>query len=120
MAEFQEVMRQWNRMCNVIDKTKYICSDAENGYICPMRDNGLCCKSISAQTDEDRANGEKIIMSWAAEHPEPVYPTWGEWLQSMGVAVLGSGMLSIHPAIAEQPIPAELAEKLEIEPKPQV
>ena len=22
---------------------------------------------------------EKHIMQWAAEHPEPVYPTWKEW-----------------------------------------
>jgi hypothetical protein len=23
---------------------------------------------------------EKIVMSWAAEHPEPKYPTWMEYL----------------------------------------
>lgn len=22
---------------------------------------------------------EKTIMKWAAEHPEPIYPTWKEW-----------------------------------------
>ena len=56
-------------------------------------------------------------MQWAAEHPDPVYPTWGEWLVKMGVAEIGSGMLGIQPAIAEQPIPADIAGKLGVKPK---
>jgi hypothetical protein len=79
VAEFQEVMKQWARMCNSVPgKSEYIsiCSDKESGYICPMKDCGLCNKPLSSQTDDDRIIGERIIMSWAAEHPEPVYPTW--------------------------------------------
>ena len=52
-----------------------------------------------------------------AEHPEPVYPTWGEWLIQIGVAQIGSGMLGIHPTMAVQPIPADIAQKLGLKPK---
>lgn len=44
-------------------------------------------------------------------------PTWQEWLIAIGVAEIGSGMLGIQPAIAEQPIPVGIAQKLGIEPK---
>jgi hypothetical protein len=124
VAEFQEVMRQWNRICNIIDKTKYICSDSENGYICPMRNNGLCNKSISAQTDSDWKDGEKMIMSWAAEHPEPVYPTWGEFFVKIG-GLAKKWKNATNPAweanmaigMFRAPIPADIAQKLGIEPK---
>lgn len=26
-----------------------------------------------------------MVTAWAAEHPEPVYPTWGEWLEAQGI-----------------------------------
>jgi hypothetical protein len=121
VAEFQEVMRQWNRICNIIDKTKHICSDSENGYICPMRNNGLCNKPISAQTDSDWRDGEKMIMSWAAEHPEPVYPTWVEYLVGIGV-IPHEIRLETADALMDthllKPIPADIAQKLGIEPVP--
>ena len=119
MAEFQEVMRQWNRMCNSVPdkKGQNICFDKQSGYICPMHTSGLCNKSISRQTDNDRVDGEKTIMLWAAEHPEPVYPTFREWLISIGVI----GQMYTHSVIADKlamtPIPADIAQKLGIEPK---
>jgi hypothetical protein len=128
VAEFQEVMRQWNRMCNIIDKTKYFCSDGVNGYICPMRNNGLCNKSVSCQTDSDWKDGEKMIMSWAAEHPEPVYPSWIDWLMANGVIPdsnsakhsMESGVRAATFYVTSKaftPIPADIAQKLGIEPK---
>ena len=110
VAEFQEVCKQWRRMC-AHGSEDYACAD------CKMYSSidESVCRGIP---DEDEAKViESFVMSWAAEHPEPVYPTWGEWLQEIGVAEVGSGMLSIHPAIAEQPIPADIAQKLGIESK---
>jgi hypothetical protein len=117
-------------MCNAIDKTKYICSDSESGYICPMRDKGLCGKSISELTHEDWTNGEKMIMAWAAEHPEPVYPTWARWLESMGLIeirwngpVLASMRIGVDdtdyiPIVKKllENIPADIAQKIGIPP----
>ena len=111
MAEFQEVMRQWKRMCDA-----YTTDDAVSCCKgCPMSGRG--CGSIYESGNADPDVIERETMSWAAEHPEPVYPTWGEWLVKMGVAEIGSGMLGIQPAIAEQPIPDDIAQKLGLEPK---
>ncbi len=68
-------------------------------------------------------------MSWAAEHPEPVYPTWGEWLISVGAArKIPTGIPFELPdrRIVDPPwetvvdtnthIPADIAQKLGIKP----
>lgn len=70
-------------------------------------------------------------MQWAAEHPEPVYPTWDEWQNS----VFPDAEIDITPCTFgsrdrlncffekkcstcnEQQIPADIAEKLGIKPK---
>ena len=56
---------------------------------------------------------EKIIMSWAAEHPEPVYPAWRDWLRDQ-YPMLGPYTMT---DILESPIPADIAEKLGLQPK---
>ena len=128
MAEFQEVMREWTRMCNAVpDKAEHrnLCSDNESGYVCPLRENGLCNLAIATQTNEDWAEGEHIIMSWAAEHPEPIYPTWGEWLDEMGVVGLEPSpryeenyqMVYFCKLKIDSPIPADIATKLGIKPQ---
>lgn len=116
MTDSVQAMKDWRRMCKFCSDEGM--ADGRHGCadVCPIGDNPVC-GDLQGATDRDIEDAAKAIEKWAEEHPEPRYPTWGEWLQSMGVAVLGSGMLSIHPAIAEQPIPAEMAEKLEIEPK---
>lgn len=112
MAEhsFQEVMRQFDRMC----KAHAGCVD------CPLAIKGTIktkC-SISSFVDESEYVMREI-MTWAAEHPV-VYPTWWEWLFSIGAVtrkvqpdvaamLIGTGLLD--------PIPADLAQKLGIEPK---
>ena len=109
MAEFQEVCKHLKRMCELY---------GNNCIECPLDDKDFCSLSAGDRTAETYKKAEEIIMSWAAEHPEPVYPTWGEWLMSIGV------INGIHPHGAidalgnlKQPIPAEFAEKLGIEPK---
>ena len=76
MAEFSEVMRQLNRLCSHYQNC------GESG--CPMFDE---CGNIGAHCSDLKHSYriEKTVMAWAAEHPEPQYPTWGEWLQSIGI-----------------------------------
>lgn len=68
MAEFQEVMRQRTRMCKSYSK----CGNC-----------GLdVFSSCSHYPDDKLEMAERIIMDWAAAHPEPRYPTWKEWAET--------------------------------------
>ena len=107
MAEFSEVMRQWRRFC----KSHNNCGE------CEFDGKGICGEAHL--TDIPYANIELRIMAWAAEHLV-VYPTWWEWLFSIGAVtrkvqpdvaamLIGTGLLD-H-------IPADIAQKLGIEPK---
>ena len=59
---------------------------------------------------------EKVITAWAAEHLEPVYPTWEEWLIMQGIIKENpNGVGWPMPKLFER-IPADTAEKLGIQP----
>ena len=103
MAEFQEVMKQWRRMC---EKNRIDCM-----RFCPICANPTCGELAEA-TDEDIRKAEDKVMAWAAEHPEPIYPTWYEYLSDYYRAAFGD--MSV---ISKQPIPADIAQKLGLEPK---
>ena len=57
--------------------------------------------------------GAKMKQYW-----EPQYPTWGEWLMSISVisGLFPKGAIDALGNL-KQPIPADMAEKLGIEPK---
>jgi len=81
----------------------------------------------SKMTDKDYDGIEQIVMTWAAANPEPVYPTWAEWLIEMGVLErrrykantddFGWRDVQATTPIAYKPIPADIAEKLGVKPK---
>lgn len=109
MAEFQEVMRQIGRLCAVSP-----CSED-----CPLKSE---CVHLSQAADSIHAERiERIVMKWAAEHPEhsePVYPTWHEWLSTtpfIEKVKCGNGTYKVFNW--KQPIPDDIAEKLGIELK---
>lgn len=112
MAEhsFQEVMRQYKRMCR--GKAYSACDFYK--FKMSLSQQMACLRFLK----EYPVEAEALVMNWAAENPEPVYPTWGEWLMSIGV------INGVHPYGAidalgnlKQPIPADIAQKLGIEPK---
>lgn len=120
MSEFTDVMRQARRMCEAQE-------DCES---CPLWNTAnFFCKLDTTCYSDDSAI-ENIVMKWAAEHPEPVYPTWREWQNST--------FMDAHTPIRPcefgskrrfkcdgktcyecklEPIPADIAEKLGIKPK---
>ena len=110
MAEFIEVARAKRRMCKAHTGE---CSE------CKLQEKCLLF-NVCAYSDDDVKKLENEVTAWAAEHPEPVYPTWGEWLneQAVVIKIIDNGALIFEPdAKMRQPIPADIAEKLGIEPK---
>lgn len=67
MAEFQEVIRQWARLCKAVDA----CA------LCPVNKymDSVCSKVLAAPP-KTLAEFERAIMDWAAEHPEPRWLSW--------------------------------------------
>lgn len=123
MSEFTDVMRQAKRMCEAFND-----SDCRE---CPIGDaNALEC-GITVTSEMDCEEVERRVMQWAAEHPEPVYPTWSEWQNRM----FPDADVDIVPCTfgsrdrlncflertcdecMKQQIPADIAEKLGIKPK---
>lgn len=94
MAEFQYTMAQWRRMCKVHDG----CGS------CLLF--GCCASDPDSRTDTEIAKIEEKVMCWAAEYPGPVYPTWNEWFETFDEGI-----------DVDEPIPADIAEKLGLEPK---
>jgi hypothetical protein len=85
---------------------------------------------------EKTTNWEEIeekISTWTAEHPEPKYPTWREYLKKIGVVIernikyfengpeglyiVGKDNAPILNENADCPIPAKIATALGLEPK---
>ena len=89
MAEFSEVMKQWVRV------RKATASDIE--------ENVLSVYPLEAYDDAKIVNIERNVMTWAAEHPEPVYLTWENWLTTLGVQSFNE---------LSKPIPSDIAQKL--------
>ena len=127
MAEFCEVMRQIKRLCLAH-------GEAECGTTCPLSDDGFACSvaiDVPNDIEEKRlVEIERIVMDWAAAHPEPRYPTWKEWQDTN----FPNNDALMRPCIFEseeyfnckredgcencmnKPIPADIAEKLGIKP----
>ena len=131
MAQFSEVMRQARRMCSSFGGE---CSD-KCPLNCAIQVETDCyrnlCICIGGGFEEAYKFIEERVMRWAAKHPEPVYPTWTEWQDSM----FPDADRHISPCefeskdrfkcthnvtcyeCMEQQIPADIAEKLGIKPK---
>ena len=114
MAEFVQTMKDWRRMCNTIKS----CND------CPMhKEDGwayvLCSEGGIASARPEVA--EKVIVKWAAEHPEPVYETWFEYLLRIGVipenAPAGGEYQWIVESIKHKHISNDIAKSLKLHPK---
>ena len=102
MAEFIEVARAKRRMCNAHKKK---CSE------CKLQGN-CSLLNVFAYNDNEVKKLENEVISWAAEHPEPVYPTWGQYFRRY----YGLEYCKGHEMLLEN-IPADIAQKLGIELK---
>lgn len=126
MAEFSEVMKHARRMCESIS-----CDNC----MLPRTSDEMCTweDAPSMFTDEVIAEIEAKTLKWAAENPEVRYPTWLEWQQEHfrdgANMIRPCEFMSITDAhcfdymytngcrdCANQPIPADIARKLCIQP----
>lgn len=99
MADFQEVIEQFKRLCDSVNQD---CASCGLGNMsCSMKD-----------IVDNSVEFEKRVMSWAEEHPI-IYPTWGEFLYNL-YPMMGPSTIT---DILEFHVPPALAEKLGIEPK---
>lgn len=126
MAEFIQVIKQAKRICNIYGTDEVQCKG------CPLnRHNG--CRIFYNCFDCDDTyliKIEKHVMDWAKENPETVYPSWKEWHRNMfpnsDISILPCWFMPSNPAMCNtlencercrsQPIPAEIAKKLGINP----
>lgn len=87
MAEFKEVMKEANRMCNSQDSCKS----------CDFRLDERLCKMTGEFDDDDLLETfEKTVLSWASEHPAKRYPTWREWGNSISMCSSPHVLLPCH------------------------
>ena len=122
MAKFTEVMRHARRMCESFSDGH--CSE------CPIGNADVLECGITVTSEMDCKEVERRVMQWAEKHPEPVYPTWDEWQNS----VFPDAEIDITPCTfgsrdrlncleqtcstcMDQQIPADIAKKLGIKPK---
>lgn len=119
MAQFTEVMRQAKRMCETFRDGH--CSE------CPIGDAKVLACGITVTSEMDCEEVERRVTQWAAEHPEPVYPTWEDsWKRLFPEAItapcirlcFGKKCTFVDCGdCGKQHIPADIAEKLGIKPK---
>jgi hypothetical protein len=124
VAEFIDVIHTIQRICKKNEGQCSVCILGE--YACP--NNARFDKTEEAAFREL----EDAVVEWAEENPEPVYPTWEEWLQSIGVMESSEGLLrriqgqllidgipahAVPTSKVLRPMDADIAQKLGIEPK---
>jgi hypothetical protein len=112
VAEFVTVMSEFMRLC---DSFKH-CED------CPVNQAGFSCDCDNQGYSKTGAKElEHIIMKWASEHPEPVYPTWADYISALVIKDICTGKISGPETVLTYAmnthIPADIAQKLGIEPK---
>lgn len=114
MAEFQEVIRQWGRMCKCTT-----CSNEKDLPMCPIDCSlglALCAELPHNWTEEAAEQFEAIVIKWAEEHPEPVYPSWCDYLESLYDEMPKNNKSQFWMWLGETPIPREIAKKLDLKP----
>lgn len=119
MSDFVQTMKDWRRMCDTfIDQY-----GADCGKHCPLYYLDTC-GAIREVENGTYDNIAETVDAWAEENPEPQYPTWAEWFHiSFLVWRLAKFPYRANVEKAwfdflhENPIPADIAEKLGLKPK---
>ena len=124
--EIYDFLKSWKRMCNSMTEMNG-CEDCQ----IVRNTHGARCGDMPCEM-QDVESIAREVEKWAAEHPEPVYPTWREWLIKLGIISFEPDFHSLlHPEPTtvtnavkaylnkegSKPIPADIAEKLGLKPR---
>ena len=115
--EICDFLKSWKRMCKAMTEM----NGCEDCQIVRNTHSARCGDMPCEMNDVESIVRE--VEKWAAEHPEPAYPTWEEWLREMDVVesvqsyLSNQKILTILTNNVKNPIPADIAQKLGIEPK---
>ena len=102
MAEFIEVMNGVQKLCNYLHENRYkfnsyVCDACEEKFPSTYEFCRYSCRALSLETLKST---ETEVQQFLKDHPDPVYPTWIDWLRDN----------------ASKPIAKDIAKKLGIEP----
>ena len=105
MAEFKEVMRQYNRMCHTYPQ----CDG------CPFKTEleWGCCRLEVLTTEEELDIWETTVMEWARTHPEPKPITVRDLLSYIAVHIDPDTCFSIDTLLNKE-IPKKLVEQFNL------
>ena len=106
MAEFCEVSRGYIRMCESFGETCEGCPISA----CSGNDIYVCKNRVLKNPEKY----EGTIMQWAADHPEPVYPSIAKYLEQFGITIRRDGSLQADFFKANEPMGADMAKLLGI------
>jgi hypothetical protein len=108
VAEYQQRMKDWQRMCDSMQGGIRKCDN------CPLL-KVLC--QYKPNEKVDFAEAEQIIEKWVEEHPEPVYPSVAKYLEQFGIIIRRDGSLQADFFKANEPMSAYMANLLGISPE---
>ena len=117
MADFVQVMKDWRRMCSTIQSENKKTPFESWCHNCPIEQFCVIDTEINDLTDNVFRVIDERIQSWAAEHPEPVYPTMAKYLEQFGITIRRDGTVQADFFKANEPMSETLAKKLGVEPK---
>ena len=111
--DFVQTMKDWRRMCKhysgeSMKDEQHSCVD-----MCPLGHN-TACGMIEDALDSDIEVMAKEVAKWAAEHPEPVYPSIAKYLEQFGIIIRRDGSLQADFFKANEPMSADMAKLLGI------
>lgn len=123
MASFVSTMHEWRRMCSAIQSENQKSHSGSWCRNCPIEQFCVIDTEIKNSTDNVFRIIDERVQAWADKNKEPVYPTWWEWLENMGIVSKAKSEYSeifdrvCWGARMFDQIPASIAEKLGLEPK---
>lgn len=109
--EICDFLKNWKRMCNSMTEMDG-CED------CPIVRNthGARCGDMPGEM-YDVESIAREVEKWAADNPEPKYPTWGEYLCNIGLIHDCTESEDVVLRLFNNVIPTEMAQKLGLQPK---
>lgn len=106
--EICDFLKSWKRMCDSMTKMNG-CEDCQ----IVRNTHGARCGDMPCEM-QDVESIAREVEKWAAEHPEPVYPSIAKYLEQFGITIRRDGSLEADFFKANEPMSADMAKLLGI------